>query len=528
MDNFSHGPTGLDDQAASTPTLATCPTVQAEPRHRWLALVVICVGTMMAFVNVSSTIGALSSIQSDLGSSSTQVVWVTSAYSLIVASLVLGSGTLGDLLGRQRVFSGGATVFAIGSVLAFAANSTSILIAAQAIMGTGGALVLPTGLAIISHTFTDQHERTEAISIWAASSGLGLAVGPLGAGTLLESFSWHSVYLINAVLGAVTLLGSIIFVPNGKNSGRHLDPVGIALGTATVASLTYAVIEGGSSGYGSGRLIVVYAALAVALVGFIIWESRHHDPMLDVALFKSTSFSAIMGAAAMALFGFTGTSLLVVLYLQHVQDVSALGAGLRLLVMFVAYILFSAVAGRVVKRVGFKLMLIVGMIVMAAGIFALLASPAESEFERVWPGLLLVGIGGGLLVAPSTAAAVNSVGHQQAGMASGAVNMFRQVGNVLGASVLGTILTTNFVTNLRDRLNDAELPESVATSIVDSASRGGGGDQLPAPLASITEIAIKNAFTDAVHLSLLVAGIVLVIAVIPIAAFVHDRPTQSN
>ncbi|NUP27010.1 MAG: MFS transporter [Nocardia sp.] len=513
------------EHSATTPDATGA---EAAPPGRWLVLAVVCIGTMMTFVNVSSTIGGLAMIQSDLHSGSAAAVWISSAYSLVVASLVLGAGTLADLVGRRLVFAAGATVFGLGSAAAFASHSTPALIAAQVVMGVGGAMVLPAGLAIVSHTFADARERTEAISVWAGSSGLGLAVGPLVAGALLNAFSWHSIYMINVVLGALALVGAVAFVRESKQPGRKLDPIGIVLGTLTVATLTYAVIEGGASGYTAGHILVAYAVLVIALIAFVLHEIRHPDPMLDVALFRSPSFSAVMAVAAITLFGFTGTALVTVLYLQHVQETSPFGAGLRLLVMFVPFILVSALAGRLVHRTGFKTMLTLGLVVMAAGVFALLAAPPEPGFARVWPGLLLVGIGSGMLVAPSTAAAVISVPLHQAGMASAAVNMFRQVGNVLGASILGTILTTRFAADLTDDLHAQQLPDETVGKIVAATGEGNiSASSLPPALADRVVRAVHEAFSSADHLALTTAGVVLLVTAIPVVFCVRQRPAHT-
>ncbi|WP_063127055.1 MFS transporter [Nocardia fusca] len=520
---MSQPESAIRDDSETAPASAIADSV---PRSRWWVLVVVCVGTMMTFVNVSSTIGGLAIIQSDLHAGSAAAVWISSAYSLVVASLVLGAGTLADLVGRRLVFAAGATLFAVGSATAFASHSTPALIAAQVVMGVGGAMVLPAGLAIVSHAFAD-HERTEAISIWAGSSGLGLAVGPLVAGALLGTFSWHSIYMINVVLGAIALLGAVTLVAESRQPGRTLDPVGIALGTLAVGALTYAVIEGGASGYTAGHILVAYAVLAVSLVGFVWYEARHPDPMLDVTLFRSASFSAVLAGAAITMFAFTGTALVTVLYLQHVQETTPLGAGSRLLVMFVPFIVVSALAGRLVHRTGFKTMLTLGLLVMAAGVFALLAAPPEPGFGRVWPGLLLVGIGSGMLVAPSTAAAVISVPLHQAGMASAAVNMFRQVGNVLGASILGTILTTRFATELADDLHRQNLPDETVGKIVEAAGEGDSSTaSLPAALADRITAAVHEAFTSADHLALTAAGAVLLVTALPVLAFVRQRPAH--
>ena len=192
----------------------------ARPKSRQLALAVICVGTMMAFVNVSSTIGALARIQADLHSSPTAIVWITSAYSLVVASLILAAGTLSDVVGRRLVFGLGVGFFIVGSIAAAAAaDSTGLLIAAQAVIGVGGALLLPSGLSIVSNEFSDPRQRTEAVSVWAGSSGLGLAIGPVGSGAILSHHSWHAIFSINIVLGVLALAGTVLFIPTAGTPG---------------------------------------------------------------------------------------------------------------------------------------------------------------------------------------------------------------------------------------------------------------------------------------------------------------------
>ena len=500
-------------------------TIETTERSgRWLALAVVCVGTMLAFVNVSSTIGALASIQADLRATSTQVLWITSAYSLVVAGLVLGAGTLGDLVGRRLLFMAGVGFFIGGSVTAFMAGAAGVLVAAQVGMGVGGAMVLPTSLAVISHAFTDPQERTEAISVWAGSSGVGLAVGPLGAGLLLDSFSWHSIYLINVVLGALALVGALAFVTESKHPTRTLDPVGMALGTLSVAALTYAVIEGKSQGYTSGRLLLVYAVFTVSMAAFIAYEARHHDPMIDLRLFRSGSFSAGLAVATVAMFGFVGAALLTTLYLQHVHGLTPLQTGVRLLVMFIPFIVVSALAGRLVRRTGFKVMLTCGLLVTAIGILTLCASQATPDFSYVWPGLLLVGIGSGLLIAPSTAAAIISVDPSQAGMASSTVNMFRQLGNVLGASVLGTILTSQFAGNLSRDLREQGLSPKVVSQVIGGTDRGSSAASIPPGLVEQVSHAANTAFTAAYHSGLLVGVIVVATTAIPTALLVRHRP----
>jgi EmrB/QacA subfamily drug resistance transporter len=514
--------------AQQTPVAAQGALAGASSARRWLGLLTVCLGVMMAFVNVSSTISALGAIQRDLNPSPTELVWITSAYSLVVVSLVMSAGTLADLVGRRRVFFGGAAVFTAGSLLAFASGSPGLLIAAQAVMGIGGAAVLPSSLSIVSHVFTDPHERVGAISIWAGCSGLGLAIGPLVTGLLLGSFSWHSAYLINVVIGGLAVILTPLLVTESRHPARRLDLAGVPLCTITIGSATYAIIEGASVGYTSAQIVAMYAVFAVSLALFLAVEIRHHDPMLDLRLFRGRSFAVVNSLAAATMFGFVGVSLLAVLYMERVQQESALATGVRLLAMFGTYIVCSALAGRIVRRAGFTITLTAGLVLFGAGALLLLATGPFTGYGALWPGLVVAGIGSALLVAPSTAAAVNSVPRLQAGMASSSVNMFRQLGSVLGPSVLGTIVTTRFPRYLDQHLTAEGIPGPAAARITAGVARGGTAASLPPSLARTVAESAARAFTDATHLGWLVAGIVLLVMAVPVAAFVRHRNSPAG
>ncbi|MDX6548463.1 MAG: hypothetical protein QOG33_2013 [Gaiellales bacterium] len=495
----------------------------AHASRRWLSLVAVCLGMMMTFLNITATIAALSAIQADLHTSTTTLVWITSSYTLVVASLVLSAGTIGDLLGRRTVFMLGAAILALGSLTAFLAGNASALIAGQAAMGIGGAMILPNSLAIVGSTFRDPHERTEAIGIWAACSGLGLAIGPISAGVLLRHFTWHSVFLVNVAVAVIVLVATPLLVVNSRQPGRSLDIPGLALATMSIASITYAVIEGAHRGYTSGLILLAAATFVLTLVLFITLELRHHDPMMDIRLFRSASFSTVMAIAASSLFGFTGVALMMVLFFQKAQGLSALATGSRLLPMMGVYVVVSSIAARVVRRVGFKITLTAGLALTAAGAAQLLGIEPSSSFNSIWPGLAVFGLGSGLLLAPSTAAAVISVPHQRGGMASATVNMFRQLGGVLGASVLGSIFTTHFAATLPTNLASRSVPATVASEVISAASTGTAG-AVPGALGVNISAAVGHALSGAVHDGLLVAVLVAFVTAVPAAVFVRTRP----
>lgn len=491
-------------------------------RRRWWGVLVVCIGVMMSFVNVSSTLSALSFIQQDLHISGPTLIWVSSAFPLVMVSLLMSAGTFGELYGRRRTYFAGVVLVGVGSLIAFLAGNAGVLIAGQAVMGVGAAAAMPTGLSIVSNTFPDAHERVRAIGLWASTAGIGLAVGPLISGALLDAFSWHSVYLVNVVLAMVGAALVPVFIVEGKHPSRRLDPVGVVLGTVATAALAFAIIEGGSRGFGTVPSLAAYVLVAVSLPAFVVVELRHRDPMLDLRLFRSASFTVIQLAAGSAMFGFVGISLLAILYLQRVAHLDALSTGVHMLPWMVSYVVVSALAARVVRAVGFAATLTAGLVLMGVGALAFLRVGIVDGYDAMWPPMLAIGIGSALLIGPSTAAAVNSVSSLQAGMASAAVNTFRQLGSLLGVSILGTLVTTQFPQYLTRDLAGAGLRPGVAHGIVDAAAQG-ARPEVPSALRPLLDQAVSEAFTSALHLGFAVGGIALLVAAIPTAIFVRQR-----
>jgi EmrB/QacA subfamily drug resistance transporter len=488
----------------------------------WLTVAAMCLATAMTFLEITGTISGLSTMQSDLHVSAANVVWIPSSYTLVLASLVLSASTLGTRYGRKRVFCLGVVVLAMGSVAVAASSTLSQVIAGQAVVGLGAALILPNSVAIIGHTFTDPQKRTEAISIWAASSGIGLAAGPLTAGVLLNHFSWNAVFLVNPAFSLLALALAIPLVAEFRqpDAGR-LDVAGLALGTLTIASLVYAFIAGGHEGYTSGPVLIAWASFAASAALFIVIETRRAAPMLDVSLFRSHSFSSVMVVAAVALFGFTGVALLQVLFFERVQNLAPLDTAWRVVTMMAAYVVGAALSGRLVRRTGFKLPLAVGLIVAGGASIALVSQQPDTGFGQVWALFAAYGFSIGFVIAPSTAAAMISVAPQHAGMASGAVNTARQVGAVLGTSILGTILTSQFASHLPGELAAHDVPVAARGPIAASIASGNHGS---GPLPAGARDAIQAAFTGGVHIGLVVNGVLFALAALLVVVGVHNTP----
>ncbi|GAB3947212.1 MFS transporter [Micromonospora vulcania] len=488
---------------------------------RAVTLVAMCLGAMITFLQITATVSALTTIQRDLRVDPTTLIWIPSAYTLAVASLVLSAATLGNRYGPKRMFGAGVVAMIVGGAVVAGAPSVAWVIVGQLLAGLGGALILPNSLAILGATFTDPHRRTEVITAWSAASGVGLAVGPLIAGALLRHYSWHSVYVSTIVLGVVTLVVAAIGVAEIRPSAGRLDVPGLLLGTLAIAAAVYALIRGGRDGYASPLVATTWVVSAAALVGFVLVELRSSAPMLDVRLLRSASFSAVMVIAAVSLFGFTGVAILLVLFHERAQALSPLDTGWRMAVLFGAYVLVASAAGRMIRLTGFKAPLTVGLVLGAVASFGLAAQGPTTAFGHRWPLLALFGAAAGLVVAPATAAALASVAPAQAAMASGAVNAARQVGSVLGSSLLGTLLTTTMLADLPARLAAHQVGEPTRTAVQAAAAAGAtGGQPLPGPVRS----ALAEALTSGVQAGLRVTGIVFLVTAVLALAFVRNRP----
>ncbi|MGN9779163.1 MFS transporter [Micromonospora sp. H33] len=518
----------MTDQRTLDPTgsAATPPgrAPQSPARSSQVAtLVAMCLGAAITFLQITATVSALTTIQRDLRVEPTTLIWIPSAYTLAVASLVLSAATLGNRYGRKRLFAAGVIAMILGGAVTAQAGTPAWVIAGQLLAGVGGALILPNSLAILGVTFTDPHRRTEVITAWSAASGIGLAVGPLIAGALLRQYHWHTVFLSTIVLGVVTLVVAAVGVAESRQGSGRLDLPGLLLGTVTIAAFVYAVIQAGRDGWTSPPVVTAWLGSAAALVGFVLVELRAAAPMLDVRLFRSASFSAVMVVAAVSLFGFTGVAILLVLFHERAQGLNPLDTGWRMLVLFGVYALAAFGAGRAIRRTGFKAPLTAGLLLGGLASLGLAAQGPATTFGHRWPLLALFGAASGLVVAPATAAALASVAPAQAGMASGAVNAARQVGSVLGASLLGTLLTTRLLAELPERLAAHQVAEPARTAVQSSVAAGSSGTEaLPDPVRA----ALAEALTAGVQAGLQINAVVFFATALIALLLVRNRPHQ--
>jgi EmrB/QacA subfamily drug resistance transporter len=399
------------------------------PAARWVVAATV-LGSGMAFLDGTVVNVALPAIGEDLDASVAGLQWTVNAYLVTLSALLLLGGSLGDRYGHRTVFVWGAVIFTGASVLCGVAPGTGFLIAARAVQGVGGALLVPGSLAIIAATFHPD-DRGQAIGAWSGLAGVASSIGPFLGGWLIDAVSWRLVFLINIPLAAATIVAAR-HVPDTRSEAQApLDIPGAALVTVALAAISYAAIDRGAAA-------VLAAAIGVAtLTGFLVVEHRSSHPMLPLSLFRSPQFSGTNLTTLAVYAGLGGALFLVVLQLQISLGYSALEAGSALVPFTVIMLLLSPMAGRVGQKIGARIPLTVGPIIAAVGIFLLAAiGPGDRYVSDVLPGVLVLGVGMAITVAPLTAAVLGSVGDDQAGVASGVNNAVARFAGLLAVAVL--------------------------------------------------------------------------------------------
>ncbi|MGJ7908302.1 MFS transporter [Actinopolyspora sp. H202] len=502
-----------DEQRDSSPT-KTAEADAERPRHLMI-MVTCCLGMFMAFIEVTAAISTLRSMQVELSVPPALLSWVSSAYTLALAALVLSGGAIGERFGRKRSYLTGVVILAAGSLVVAAAPTFGTVMAGRIISGIGGALILPLSLSYVVTTFTDASVRARMISVWVSMSGVALALGPVLGGALNSMTSWRAVFLINAPLALITVPLGIRALRESANPERRLDPGGQLLAIIGLTGLVYGVIAGGRDGYSAPHVLTSLALGVLCLIGLVLVEARAEQPMLNVRMMRSLPYSIALTLAAVGLFGFVGVTYVEVMFLQQVQQHTPLESGLRLLAEMAAFMIVTVLAGRWTARFGPARMLLTGLFVAAVAAFLLSTQSRDTPYLFSGLALALVGAGSGLVIAPSTSAALSVVPPQQAPAASNAVTGFRQIGSVLGTAVLGAVLGTRFAGALSEELAESGVAAPKAEALVEAARQG-----VPRSEDPMIQAAILRSYESGVQLSLLCNGVVLLCASTVAVAFV--------
>jgi len=464
----------------------------AEENRKWWTLGAVAFGLFMIMLDNTVVFVALSAIQSDLHISTSELEWVVNGYALTFAVLMLTGGKLADLLGRRRIFIVGLVIFTASSLACGLATGATVLIGARVIQGVGSALMNPATLSIITATFPPR-QRGTAIGIWVGVSAMALAIGPLVGGILTEQINWSWIFFVNVPVGIVGIIVARLVIDESRDESeeQRLDLPGLLSSGAGLFALTYGLIEANSYGWTSGRILGSFVVAAAALALFVVLEHRQRVPMLDLSLFRNSTFAGantVMLLVALAMFGmFFFNSL----YLQRVLHFSAIETGASFLPMTVLIVLIAPLAGRFSDRIGSRWLMGVGLVSLSASLMSFSRLGVDSSFWDVLPGLLLGGVGMSLAMTPTTAAAMGSVPVDKAGVGSAVLNSMRQVGGSLGIALMGAIVASS--------IHVADTDPRIAQQFVDG-------------------------YRNALHVAATIALIGAVVAVATVRKYRHPEP----
>jgi EmrB/QacA subfamily drug resistance transporter len=477
--------------------------------RKWWPLVAVCAGAFMLLVDVTIVNVALPDMARQLHTTFPDLQWVIDLYALVLAALVLTVGSVADKFGRRRLYVIGLVVFAASSLACGVAPNVAVLIAARGVQGIGAAAMFATTMALISSSYSGR-DRGIAFGAWGAVNGAAAAAGPIAGGLLTTHFGWRWIFLVNLPVSVVAVALTLLVVAESRDpQPRRIDLAGMVTFTVAAASLTYALIRGS---WTSAPTIALLAVAVVALVAFVAVERRRPDPMLDLSLLSNRSFTAMLIAGALLSAAAWSSMAYLSLWLQSVLGLSPIQAGLVVLPCSLAALTVSAAIGRVLHTASPRLLVGVGLFVIAAGALAQALIRTSSSWPIVVPGLVLVGLGAGLSMAPLSATAMAAVPRSRAGMAGGAVSTFRQLGYAFGIALLGQVFR-------------AGLTHTAGAGLAGTLS-GGQASAVMAHSPSLATL-VHHAFANGLDSVFIVAAAIGAVAGIVVFAMVPRHPAQA-
>jgi EmrB/QacA subfamily drug resistance transporter len=416
---------------------------ECSSRRRYLVLAICCMSLLIVGLDNTIVNVALPSIRHELHASVSGLQWTVAAYTLVLASLLMLSGSTADRIGRRRTFQTGLVIFTAGSLLCSLAPSLGWLIAFRMVQAAGGSMLNPVAMSIITNTFTDRRERARAIGVWGGVIGISMALGPVAGGALVASVGWRGIFWVNVPIGLVAVVLTGLFVPESRAPRpRRVDPVGQLLVIVILGALTYGIIEGPGSGWTSAKIIFFFGLSAAALIALLIYEPHRDQPLVDLRFFSSVPFAGATLTAVAAFAALGGFLFVNTLYLQDARGLSAFHAGLYTLPMAGMTVIFGPLSGRIVGSPGARLPTLVAGVAIAAGCSALTGLTNTTSASLLFLAYVIFGIGFGLVNAPITNAAVSGMPDAQAGVAAAFASTSRQIGQSLGVAVVGSLVTS--------------------------------------------------------------------------------------
>jgi EmrB/QacA subfamily drug resistance transporter len=495
-----------------------------------LVLSVVLVAALA--INVETTIVnvALPTLNSALGASTRGLQWIVDAYNLAFAALVLAGGTVGDKFGRRGTLIAGLALFAASSIGAALCTSTGSLIWVRLVMGVSAALIYPTTLAIITDTFREPKPRAAAIGVWGAVTGLGVAIGPILGGALLETFWWGSLFLALAPIALAAVLGAMLFVPASTTEpGTRLDRGGLTMSVVMLGALVYTIIEAPERGWTSPRTLLGFGIALVAAGAFVWWERRQLDPLIDVSLFTNLRFSAASGAVTVAFFALFGFIFLITQFFQLLQGFGPLETGVRILPVALSIAVGSVLGTQLaVTRIGTKAVVFTGLLLLTAAFAWVATIEVGVPYLRVAAQMVLLGGGLGLTTAPATDSIMGVVRPEQAGAGSAVNDATRQIGGTLGVAVLGSIFSTLYIRQLSDSAPLRTIPEAAQATAREGLAQGlQVAAQSPPSVTNGLRVTVSDAFVSGLHAGCLTAAAVCLIGAFFVLAVLPAQPAKA-
>jgi EmrB/QacA subfamily drug resistance transporter len=413
------------------------------PRRKVIVLVSCCLSILIVSMDATIVNVAIPNIRQDLGASASQLQWVIDVYTLVLASLLMLAGATGDRFGRRRVFQIGLVVFALGSLLCSLAPNIEMLIGARLLQGVGGSMLNPVALSIISQVFTGRVERARALGYWGAVVGISMALGPVVGGFLIELISWRAVFWINLPICAAAIALTAIFVPETKSATmRNIDPIGQGLAVLFLFGVVFTLIEGPEQGWSSPLVVVMAVVAVIAFIAFLRYESRRHDPFIDLRFFRSIPFASATLTAVCAFSAWGAFLFMMSLYLQSERHYTAMHTGLIYLPIAIGALLFSPLSGRLVGRYGARPSLVIAGVLITVSSALLTLLTATTPVWALLAIFAVFGIGFSMVNAPITNSAVGGMPLDRAGAASAVTSTSRQIGVSIGVALCGSVAGT--------------------------------------------------------------------------------------
>ncbi|WP_240102670.1 MFS transporter [Streptomyces sp. MUM 16J] len=501
--------------------MSSLPSPAPSAVRRRLILLTLCVSLFMAMLDNTVVNTALPTIERKLGAGISDLQWIVDGYSLALSALMLTASTVGDMFGRRRAFVAGLALFAVGSTVCALSRDVNVLISGRVLQGAGAAAFMPGTLSIIRQVYADERERSTAIGIWAGVSGLGLGLGPLVGGPLVDHFGWPSVFWINVPVGMAGVIAGMLLIPESKDrAGRGLDITGQLLAVAGIGAGVYATIEGPVRGWSDPAVTGLYIGAGVVLLLFVLVERRSRTPMLDLDFFRDRIFAGSVLAGLFLYLGMFSVLYFLSLWLQVVLGWSPTGAGLVIMPAMVVVACVTPLAGWLTGRIGGGWPMAAGLVCSAFALYGLTRYGTGASYRHFWWLLPVIGMGMGLTITPITATVLDRVPAARAGMASAVSNTARELGGVLGVAVLGSVLSSRMAERLRERLTAAGVPASERDRLVAATTGGTGRPQAGLGAGARLSHAVNGAFVDGLHLAelsgcaILLAGALLAVALV--------------